>query len=206
MSFRWYCTPSSFPIQILQTGEKGFFPSFATCFLVSLSLSPPRPHTMTQPKSLLWLATVPKISRENRSLGGLGATAKWPPNHPTFRRALDNNRVVQDPSCPYIYKGRRAEQSTKKKEGRNTKEKKEESRAQKKTQKTKGKRRQRKKRQREPFSSTQRRRETSRQPYNPSLSLTSSNNSHFLSSSALKQHLEPPSFLPNATAGNATMS
>jgi len=88
---------------------------------------------MTQPKSLLWLATVPKISRENRSLGGLGATAKWPPNHPTFRRALDNNRVVQDPSCPYIYKGRRAEQSTKKKEGRNTKEKKEESRAQKKT-------------------------------------------------------------------------
>jgi hypothetical protein len=69
---------------------------------------------MTQPKSLLWLATVPKISRENRSLGGLGATAKWPPNHPTFRRALDNNRVVQDPSCPYIYKGRRAEQSTKK--------------------------------------------------------------------------------------------
>jgi hypothetical protein len=41
--------------------------------------------------------------------------------------------VVQDPSCPYIYKGRRAEQSTKKKEGRNTKEKKEESRAQKKT-------------------------------------------------------------------------
>lgn len=145
MSFRWYCTPSSFPIQILQTGEKGFFPSFATCFLVSLSLSPPRPHTMTQPKSLLWLATVPKISKENRSLGGLGATAKWPPNHPTFRRALDNNRVVQDPSCPYIYKGRRAEQSTKKKEGRNRKEKKEESRAQKKTQKTKGKRRQRKK-------------------------------------------------------------
>jgi hypothetical protein len=107
---------------------------------------------MTQPKSLLWLATVPKISRENRSLGGLGATAKWPPNHPTFRRALDNNRVVQDPSCPYIYKGRRAEHKKKRKEEIEKKRKK---RAEHKKKHRKQKEKEeRKKRQREPFSST----------------------------------------------------
>lgn len=55
--------------------------------------------------------------------------------------------MVQDPSCPYIYKGRRAEQSRaqKKKEGRNRKEKKEESRAQKKNIKNKRKKKAEKK-------------------------------------------------------------
>jgi len=34
------------------------------------SLSPLHPHTMTQLTSLSWLAIMPKINRENRSLGG----------------------------------------------------------------------------------------------------------------------------------------
>jgi len=42
------------------------------------SLSPPHPHTMTQLTSLSWLAIMPKISRENRSLGGCKVATQPP--------------------------------------------------------------------------------------------------------------------------------
>ena len=120
-----------FPCTGFTGGEDGFSSLLYSMLQLPLSLlhvSIPR-HNSRPSYGLL------ERSREIGLLSGLQAAVKWPPSHPTFRCALDKNRVVSSRSLLPLYintpphqgGGERTKKKKQRKEGRSKKEKKEES-------------------------------------------------------------------------------